>query len=195
MCVAGTFAFATFVNWTINGRSILPLTIVAGILISRRLERRTGSRNTGPALVWPLVGSAVLSLLVAYADVAFANTARTAAERIYASYGVGRKIWFQGHWGFQYYMQQMGAVPIDVKAFTPMVGDVVVVPGTNTNLYGMPKAWPVLRTLDIPSSNWLSTMSFELGAGFYADVFGPLPFVVAPVKPEQVKIFEVQPTN
>src|SRR5262249_44134297 len=139
MWVAGTFVFAAFINWTINGRSILPLTVAAGILISRRLERATHSRTTSSAVVWPLVGSAVLSLFVVQADFAIANTARTAAERIYALYGLGHKVWFQGHWGFQYYMQQMGAVPIDINEFEPVVADIIAVPRTNTNLFTMPE--------------------------------------------------------
>src|SRR5262249_49087734 len=34
----GTFAFAAFVNWTVNARSILPLIPAAAILLTRRLE-------------------------------------------------------------------------------------------------------------------------------------------------------------
>jgi hypothetical protein len=38
--IIGTFLFAGFINWTMNGRSILPMTIPAGIVIARRLELR-----------------------------------------------------------------------------------------------------------------------------------------------------------
>jgi 4-amino-4-deoxy-L-arabinose transferase-like glycosyltransferase len=36
--LGGTFFFAGFVNWTINGRSILPMAPAAGILIARRID-------------------------------------------------------------------------------------------------------------------------------------------------------------
>ena len=40
--VAGIFVFATFLNWTVNVRSILPLLPAASILIARRLDQRYG---------------------------------------------------------------------------------------------------------------------------------------------------------
>jgi Dolichyl-phosphate-mannose-protein mannosyltransferase len=195
MWIVGTFLFAGFINWTTNGRSILPLTIPAGILLTRRLELRSKSIRRAvlsPTAV-PLAAALVLSFAVAWADTAFAATAKTAATRIHESYGTGRTVWFQGHWGFQYYMEQLGAKPVDVKEFRATVGDVVAVPTTNTNLFEMPASSPRRQTFDITSNPWIATMNYELGAGFYADVFGPLPFVVGPVKPERFVIFEIAP--
>ena len=34
--IVGTFAFTVFVNWTVNGRSILPMAPAVGILLARR---------------------------------------------------------------------------------------------------------------------------------------------------------------
>jgi 4-amino-4-deoxy-L-arabinose transferase-like glycosyltransferase len=192
--IVGTFLFAGFINWTTNGRSVLPLTIPAGIVIARRLELGSkGSRNRMlPATIAPLVASLVLSFAVAWADTTFAGTARAAATRIHDSYGAQRTVWFQGHWGFQYYMEQMGAKPVDVKEFRAAVGDVVAVPTTNTNLFEMPASSPLKESFDVTSTPWIATMNYPLGAGFYADVFGPLPFVVGPVAPERFTIFEIK---
>ena len=40
--VFGTFIFASFINWTINARSILPMTPAVGIILMRRIERHRG---------------------------------------------------------------------------------------------------------------------------------------------------------
>jgi 4-amino-4-deoxy-L-arabinose transferase-like glycosyltransferase len=190
--IIGTFLFAGFINWTTNGRSILPMIIPAGILITRRLELQTSPRRGKilPVTI-PLALAFVLSFLVTQADVGLAYTAKSAAAQIHRSYGARQTVWFQGHWGFQYYMEQMGAKPMNFQQFQPNVGDVVVVPATNTNLAHLPPNWPLVQTVDIPSLAWISTMNFQAGAGFYADVFGPLPFVIAPVMPERFSIFEV----
>jgi 4-amino-4-deoxy-L-arabinose transferase-like glycosyltransferase len=191
----GTFVFAVFINWTTNGRSILPLVVPAGILITRRLELRSSlnSKRRIPATVAPLVAAMAVSLLVVWADTRFADTARTAARTIQTEYSRKvQNIWFQGHWGFQYYMELIGARPIDRNEFKPLRGDLIVVPTISTNLLEMSNQWSAIRqTLAIPSVGWLSTLNPYVGAGFYADVFGPLPFVIAPVPQERFTVFEV----
>jgi len=191
--IIGTFLFAGFINWTTNGRSILPLTIPSGILIVRRLEQapRTVRSATLPWTIAPLAASLALSLAVAWADTAFAQAGRTAAGIIHDSYDKRQTVWFQGHWGFQYYMEEIGAKPIDFRHFRPAEHDIIAVPTNNTNLFPLPGAWPRKQTFDIPSSSWLSTMNFEVGAGFYADASGPLPFVIGRIVPEHFDIFEV----
>jgi len=191
--IIGTFLFAAFINWTTNGRSILPMTLPAGILIARRLEWRakpTREARLAPA-IWPLAGAAILSLAVAGADSALANAARTGAARVQTSSGRGQ-VWFQGHWGFQYYMEQSGAKPMDGTRFTAKVGDVVVVPTTNTNTFGLPAQWPRREVFEVSSTRWISTMNHELGAGFYTDVYGPLPFAIGTVRPERFEVFEIR---
>jgi hypothetical protein len=141
----------------------------------------------------PLLGALAVSLAVAWADTGFADTAKTAAAKIHASYGNSRVVWFQGHWGFQYYMEQLGATPIDVKTSQAAAGDIVVVPTTNTNLFEMGRNWPVRSIFEIAPLNWLSTTNARIGAGFYADIWGPLPFAVGTIPPERFTVFEVVP--
>jgi hypothetical protein len=66
----GTFAFAGFINWSTNARSILPLVVPAGILIVRRIERTTapcGVRWLHAGLV-PVAAAAILSVAVTWAE-------------------------------------------------------------------------------------------------------------------------------
>jgi hypothetical protein len=67
----------------------------------------------------------------------------------------------------------------------------IVVPTTNTNLFQMPAQWPIRQVCEVSSTEWISTMYSRLGTGFYADVFGPLPFVIGPVMLEQFAVFEI----
>jgi 4-amino-4-deoxy-L-arabinose transferase-like glycosyltransferase len=191
--VVGTFVFAGFINWTTNGRSILPLTIPAGVLIARRLEARAPMTDW-PRLstIVPLAAGLVVSFAVAWADTSFADAAKSGAEKVYMSYGSRRAIWFAGHWGFQYYMEQLGAKPVDIHGTPVAIGDVVVEPSTNTNLLEIEDIkWPVRSVFEVAPTSWLSTMSPVLGAGFYSDVFGPLPFVIGSVPPERFTVFEI----
>jgi len=104
-------------------------------------------------------------------------------------------LWFQGHWGFQYYMQEAGAKPIDFDDTTLEPGDVVVVPINNTRNFGLdPNYASVVRTLDVPVCPWLTTMRSARGAGFYSSIWGPMPFVFGPAPEEEYQIWRVGST-
>lgn len=192
----GTFVFAAFINWTTAARSILPLVPAAGILIARRIEQhKSGKRISLRRIFTPLIGAAVVALAVTWADYSLANSGRQAAADILDKY-INRKesIWFSGHWGFQYYMQNSGARPFDRDLSIPAAGDILVVPSNNTNVVELPSQLVRLHeVLEVPSGGrWITTMSLKTGAGFYSDTWGPLPFAVGSVPLEQYHVFEVR---
>lgn len=173
----GTIVFAFYVNWTVNGRSILPLVPVIGILIVRKYDRL----KVAPGLIKyvPLVPALVVALLVTHADYTLANSARKAAIEIHETYrNEAGTLWFEGHWGFQYYMQMVGAKPLDYTNPKLKKGDIVIVPATNSNLRPIFKhlALPI-KTFQFDTLSFLSTMNGQFGAGFYTDRFGSLPFI------------------
>jgi len=190
----GTLLFAGFVNWTTNGRSILPMVVPAGILIARRLDAmaQPGRRGLLPAAVVPLAAAAVLSVTVTWADSAFADVARAGATEVHTRYGRRqRPLLFEGHWGFQYYMEQSGGKAIDYATAQVAPGDLIVIPTTNTNIEPLPD-WVLPRdAIAFPTTSWLSTMNSGVGAGFYADVYGPLPFAAGSIQSEQFVVYEV----
>ncbi len=115
LSVAGTFTFC-LLNWSINGRSLLPATPAVAILLFRRLE----SVERGPPFACvgaSLAVAAALSLAVAFADYRLANTARSAATQAECKFRnpENNRIWFQGHWGFQYYAQIVGLSAFDTR--------------------------------------------------------------------------------
>lgn len=194
--IVGTSLFAGFVNWTTNGRSILPIVPATGIIIMRRIEQRASltNREKRYKVFWPLVAAGVLSIAVTWADSSLANSHRTAAAIVRDRYNnAGRPVWFQGHWGFQYYMERVGARPLDIVRWNLAKGDLVVFPTTNTNLTPMnPEAATLRDAFEIPVNSWLATMNHYIGAGFYSDLWGPSPFAAGSVPPERFYVVEIQ---
>ncbi len=183
--VWGTFVFCVL-NWTINGRSILPMVPAVAILLLRRVEFVRGSANLR---LFPFFGvAALLCLLVAFADFQLADSARAAATEIRSKFRISSQatIWFQGHWGFQYYAQANGFRAFDSTQPENRPGDLMVLPFNNTNLKPIPEnTFERMAVIEIPASPWIASMSRALGAGFYTDIVGPLPFAFGVGPPEK----------
>ena len=188
--VWGTFVFAALVNWTVNGRSILPMAPAVAILIARRLDEKVPGRLKGMALCLAL--AAGFSLLVVAADASFANAVWNVADQVSAKYRQAPgNHWFQGHWGFQYYLEEFGWSAEDFKSSAVKPGDIIAVPSDNTNVLP-PKSSEamVLETFSVNRMSWLATMDGKIGAGFYSSVWGPLPFAFGRVPPQRVDVYQ-----
>ena len=122
------------------------------------------------------------------------GSARSAATELNQRYRNHRgSIWFQGHWGFQYYMESLGHRPFDYRGSDVSRGDIVIVPTNNTNTSRPAEGAVRLdHTVELESSRWLATMNPSVGAGFYAEIWGPLPFAVGTVTPERYHAFVVR---
>ena len=194
----GTFLFAAYLNWTINARSVLPMIPAIAILIAYLLEaagffetpRSTSKVGAG------LLASAVLSIWVARADAGLANAGRRAATQIAEQVRASQvPVYFEGHWGFQYYMQQLGARPADIRNSPFRAGDVVIIPENTTNSFGPPPGFVLsdVKIIEWPLSGGVATMSQPLSAGLYASVWGPLPFAFGRVPPERYLVARLAP--
>jgi 4-amino-4-deoxy-L-arabinose transferase-like glycosyltransferase len=185
--VLGTFGFCLF-NWTINGRSILPMAPAVAILLLRRIEEMGGLRRS---FRWCAGAGVALALIIAFADYRLAGSARAAVKEIAQRVEPMPKgaIWFQGHWGFQYYAQANGWRPFDSNQFHPQSGDLIVLPVNNTNLHPLPpESVERVFTTEMKIAPWVTTMSRALDAGFYSDQRGPLPFAFGVVPAEKYYI-------
>jgi Dolichyl-phosphate-mannose-protein mannosyltransferase len=191
--VFGTLLFAVLFNWAVNARSLLPAAPAVGILIARRLERRPGQLLGGRFLpAAPLAASIALSLAVAWADWRLADAGRTAAAFLSASGNPAGTLWFEGHWGFQHYMEARGARALDWRRSRLGRGDRVVIPIDNANVVALPADAVVHRAIrDFPVLPFLATLSPRLRAGFYLDEWGPLPFAFGRVPPERYVLLEI----
>jgi 4-amino-4-deoxy-L-arabinose transferase-like glycosyltransferase len=185
--VAGTFAFTIFFNWTVNGRSILPMAPAVGILLARAAEEA----RPGKLRLWaPLALALAASLMVAWADYQLANSARDGAKTIALRYARGPgQLWFQGHWGFQYYLEERGGKPLVWNNLRIAAADTVVFPFNNTGLRFMPEdKFAVVEDFRYTPSPVVSTMTLGPGAGFYASEWGPLPFMLFPSRDERYQV-------
>ncbi|MBE7415327.1 MAG: glycosyltransferase family 39 protein [Deltaproteobacteria bacterium] len=184
--VAGTFFFAVFVNWSINVRSILPMVPAVSILIMRAAEGRGALRA-----YLPVIPAFAFSFFITQADYNFANSARTAARLISDGYSGEGALWFQGHWGFQYYMESAGAVPIDTKGSVIRKGSMVAIPYNNYGLKRFPDRLDKTGMVDSFPPQYVETMPQGGGAGFYAHQWGPMPFMLFPPKGETYVVFRM----
>jgi len=126
--------------------------------------------------------SLALALLVASADYRLADSCRAAAQTLHRTLGPqANGLRFQGHWGFQYYMERLGAKALDRTKLDLRPGEAVIIPLENSFLFLMPAdlTEPWCR-YQVPISRGLAVMSGEQGAGYYSDAWGPLPFVFCP---------------
>jgi 4-amino-4-deoxy-L-arabinose transferase-like glycosyltransferase len=191
--VLGTFVFAAFVNWVNNGRSNLPMAPAVAILIARRLDARGAGR--GPLLAG-LAPAALIALLVTYADYAWANLVRSDARDLVAKYaGRTEALKFLGTWGFEYYMEQGGAVPVDGRKAVFQPGELLVIPTNNNKIDLKGVGEPYAELLANPRHARpfpLWTMSWENWAGFYASNYGPLPYAFGREVSDYYQIWRVK---
>jgi 4-amino-4-deoxy-L-arabinose transferase-like glycosyltransferase len=183
--VLGTFIFASLLNWSVTARTILPMAPAAAILMVRRMHRcdafRTPLRTR--LLAIPLLACGTISFAVGAADYAWAESMRNAARSFAGeSARMAGTVYFQGHWGWQYYMEKGGCRALDTSEFAFKPGDFVISPQNNVNVEQIPARYVRGVTTNMyPASHWVATMSRALGTGFYSDMFGPLPFAFGPV--------------
>ena len=178
--IAGVFVFAAFLNWSTNARAVLPAAPAAAVLLIRRLEKRhgRGGLEARPLLLAPLAPALALALGVAWADTTLANSARDAARDLIERHASeGARVWFRGGWGFQHYAELGGAQKIDEGHSSLSTGDIVVLPVNNYNVSSRSlDATTRAERAEFPVASAVATMAPGLGAGFYTDLWGPLPF-------------------
>jgi hypothetical protein len=193
--VLGTFVFVVALNWTVSARNLLPLVPFLAIAGVRRLGavERVEFAAAGRWAWRATVAMVPISLAVAYADDQAARGARDASDQIRTeATALRRTVWFQGHWGFQYYMQQWGAKPVDNGAHCA-AGDLMVIPWDNSNIAPLPaRAVRKLGRVAPWQPPAISTFHRQSMAGFYSDRFGPIPFAFGPVKPDRYDLYEAQ---
>jgi hypothetical protein len=99
----------------------------AALLLVRELASRQGK---SPWLIFGVTVSLGISLGLAIlrADATLADLGRRMAkELIEPNVAAGRRVWFVGHWGFQWYAEKAGARQVTRTPPYPVPGDFVVV--------------------------------------------------------------------
>ncbi len=184
--VFGTFSFATFCNWSITGRTILPMAPAAAILLTRLWERDTSPLKHSFLCHARVVFAAAVSLALTAADYWQAKTGQDASREFQRRFESELStIWFESHWGFQFYMQKWGATPLNAANSEITSGDVIVFPSNNSSIIPLPmeRIFPP-ETVTFPTLPLASTHGRGTGAAFYSSTRGPLPWAIDRVPPE-----------
>jgi len=192
--IVGTVLFAGFINWSMTGRALLPLVPAIGILVVRRLEASAFFNKVQwkRKLVVPLSVLSLFTFIVLAADSSLATNSKTMGQKLGSRFtSSSSTLWFQGHWGFQYYMEKEGGKPVDFRYPGFKEGDIMVVPINNTNVKLIERdRMNLVQTIDKPSFPFCATMNKFSQAGFYSDLWGILPFSFGPIPPEKYLIFQ-----
>ncbi|MFI5348157.1 MAG: ArnT family glycosyltransferase [Elusimicrobiota bacterium] len=172
-------------RYYISARSMMFLLPPLILALAARLEAYWDPALLRRVLLSSLAGTLALTAGLAYIDARYAGAQRDLARQIKSSFlDQGRTVWILGHWGFQYYLEGVGARSMDAAlggwgAVKP--GDIVVAPRVNTVV--IPHSSPVLAlhpNVTVESAVPLRLMNYDRGqAGFYSDMFGFLPYSIS----------------
>ena len=126
-----------------------------------------------------VMAGAALGLLILLGIRDLAETQRRAVtELIEPRIKLGEHVWFAGHWGFQWYAEEMGASPMTLEPPLPQTGETIVVSEIDQSY--IPRTWThrtVVQHLCYPTSRIGRVMDSEGGAGFFSNPSGYLPWV------------------
>jgi 4-amino-4-deoxy-L-arabinose transferase-like glycosyltransferase len=204
----GTIMFAGAVNWTVAARNLLPMIPALALVATMRPyprgkagDRREPSHEQQKKAL-PLVSFAVasalglaFSVLATWADFDWSNDVRRAAAELADKYEAqGRQVFFQGHWGFQYYMELAGARDQDVNHIVAGPNVVSVLPFNNSNV--IPNAlngWQLVDTREERSGGGFYLSDPTSGAGFYSHLLGILPMSFATGTPDRYYVLRPPP--
>lgn len=157
---------------------LLPSVPAAMILMVRLLPHssRTTARWLLPSMV---AASALLGLLILIGVRDLAEIQRRAVtDLIVPHLSRGERVWFSGHWGFQWYAELAGAKPVTLEPPLPEHGDIIVV--SWIDVLRFPNQWSartVIQDMVYPGNGVGRVMDSKAGAGFFSNLWGYMPWV------------------
>lgn len=141
--------------------------------------------------------SLLFALSAAYSDYQYAESYRNFAyetQNIAAVVGASSTFWYIGEWGMRHYMDKVGARVLPATSNEPKIGDFVVIPD-------MPNFWVPSQLLQqrlvfVTARRYSSAVPIRLfnrrsHAGFYAHLWGILPFAFSKEPDEIFEIYKV----
>ena len=168
----------------------------AAILVARELSVGGGSWPRW-VLAFTCALGLVLGVAILRADARFSGLGREAAAKgIAPQVAVGRRVWFGGHWGFQWYAERAGARVLTLTPPFPQPGDLIVTSlrsdltaGIQQLIFETLGASHLGRTEDrTPGGRLMSD-----GAGFYSNYWGLLPWVWSDGPIDTIDLWQVMP--
>jgi hypothetical protein len=125
--LAGYFALTPFPA----ARRVVGLTMALGVLAARVVSRVTRSHPERQPPAWVMPFGVGVGVFVAALDTYDALPEKVFAEQSAAVVRAGSphaRVWFAGHWGFQYYCERAGMLPVVRGESELKAGDYLVLP-------------------------------------------------------------------
>jgi hypothetical protein len=137
---------------------------------------------------------AILGLLILLGVRDLAETQRRAvANLIEPHISLGERVWFAGHWGFQWYAELAGASPVTLLPPFPRRGDIIVV--SEIDFPHFPQKWSartVLQRVPDTGHGIGRVMDAEAGVGFFSTPWGYLPWAWGPGRTSRFEVWRVE---
>ena len=143
-------------------------------------------------MVTMVVPAALVALAVTWADYRWANEVRAVVTRMEREViALGHPTHFFGHWGFQYYLEEAGARPLDFLRDRARPGDYLLVPRNNYLTPGEIDASAASLVGEYTHSGpgWVQTVSPSCAAGFYNSEIGPMPYSFGRGDPDLYRVY------
>ena len=191
----GAVVVLQWLYWSVLARFILFLLPPLAFWAAERLE---ADRRGGRLWIAATACGVLLSAACARVDWLHAESSRSVVENVVVPAAVsGRRVWCAGHWGLQEYMSRAGARMLDADRGgwdEVSSGDLVVVPGANSNVLrpSRPRRADT-RSFAVSSSIPVRLVSGWTGeGGFYSSAMGFLPWSLST---EPVEVMTVVSPN
>jgi len=185
----GILLFNALFNWSVSGRNILIMAPPAILLCA---EAKGRFKN-----FFIIVIIFIVSLATVLTDYFYADVYRDFSEKVGKIVDKGKKIYFAGHWGFQYYMENEGYVLLRHSMDLPKEGFYFVVPRNVSNRPLMDKKY--MRRLLVDRLVYENPFDIALRnrrkkACFYSSTLGIFPYVYTKDPLEEFLIYEYPPS-
>jgi hypothetical protein len=181
--VPAVLLFFILVGDMINARYILlalpPLYLV--------MFASTGERE----LILTLVPTALLSAMLAYADLKFVNSYRDwVTQTIVPLQEQGYTTWSGAESGLRFYLEKTGMSSLSARDTRPGRGDLVI---THELYHYESELLTTLRTFETTASFPIRTYNARAGAGFHDSNWGIVPFILSRAPFDRIDITQVSP--
>ncbi|HAM39596.1 MAG TPA: hypothetical protein DCP53_09435 [Elusimicrobia bacterium] len=182
--------FFASVSAIIAVRYLLPLIIPVIILFVKISENILYKKVF---LTFSIVIGIVFSLFISHSDYVLANSYRDISKYIFKNYGK-ENVYFTGHLGFQYYMENNNFKAIDSKDSKYPENSVIVVPvlpvpqKIHENIV---KDLIFKEQKYIYTKNRFRTMDPNSHAGFHLNMYGLLPYSFSNMPLEKFTIYKI----
>ena len=178
-------------NYVIAARFLLLVLPPMGLLVAYLMEKGSLLKKMNKKFIYAgCVVIFLITLLIAHSDYCFARSGKVFSNTIRQSMP-DKKIWFVGHWGFQYYMEKKNCKALDFNQASLEEGDVIIMPIPNTTRH--PEILDKIAEHDrVYVNKDRGIFSIMHKAGFYYHRFGPLPYAPGAGLPEEYHIYKVK---